>query len=56
MRHLLTATVSVTPQSPGRTPQRSALRLPSGEDSLPRCYFARLRHDRSEAPPREAMK
>src|SRR5438445_10143649 len=34
MRHRLSTTGTVTPQPPGRTPHRSALRLPGGETLL----------------------
>jgi hypothetical protein len=59
MSHSLSGTGGGTPQPPGRTPQRSALR-PSGETPLFRgtppeppmglpkpaqCWPARLRHD-----------
>jgi hypothetical protein len=62
MRHSLSAMGSGTPQSPGRTPQRSALR-PGGETvlsrgtppepptGLPRRHLARLRHDQARRWP-----
>ncbi len=57
MRHTLAVTGSVTPQAPGRTPQRSALRLPGGETlpvpgASPRTPVP---PEASEAPAREAM-
>src|SRR5439155_1010623 len=49
---------SVTPQSPGRTPHRSALRLPAGETLLVPGASPRtpMPPEASEAPVREARR
>jgi carbon-monoxide dehydrogenase large subunit/6-hydroxypseudooxynicotine dehydrogenase subunit gamma len=58
MSRPLSATGSVTPQPPGRTPQRSAPRLPGGETLLAPGASPRtpVPPEASEAPAREAMK